>query len=78
MPTSIFLILLVLVVCSAAVLIVGLMGNRGIDYWDLDGSNEPPESRLDFLRKPAVFYSAAVILVASAIVYLWWKAHLLA
>ena len=32
--------------------------------------------KLEFLRQQWVFYTATVVLLCSAAVYLWWKAHL--
>lgn len=70
MPTPLFVILLVLFVGSAGVIIINLTGDPGIDYWDLDGGNSPPASRLDFLRTKPVFYSSGVVLIGSFIIYL--------
>ncbi|OLL31872.1 hypothetical protein BTH42_09565 [Burkholderia sp. SRS-W-2-2016] len=70
MPTSLFVILLVLFVGSAGVIVINLTGDPGIDYWDLDGENAPPASGLDRLRTRPMFYSSGVVLVGSFIAYL--------
>ncbi|MBN3846416.1 hypothetical protein G3N58_06160 [Paraburkholderia sp. Ac-20342] len=70
MSPPVFLLLLVLIVGSAGIIIVNLTGDPGIDYWDLDGENEPPVSRLDVLRKKPVLYGAGVVLIGAFIAYL--------
>lgn len=70
MSTPIFVALLVLFVCAALLIIVNLTGDPGIDYWDLDGENEPPASKLDVLRNKAVFYGAGAVLIGTFLAYL--------
>ncbi|WP_249173234.1 hypothetical protein [Burkholderia vietnamiensis] len=62
---SIFAVLLGLFVCSALLIIINVTGDPGIDYWDLVGENEPPTSKLDFLRNKPVFYGAGAVLIAT-------------
>lgn len=70
MPMPIFVTLLVLFVGSAGLIVINLTGDPGIDYWDLDGENKPPASRLDALRNRFVFYSAGAVLIGTFIAYL--------
>jgi hypothetical protein len=70
MATSLFLILLIAFVGSAAVIIINLTGDPGIDYWDLDGTNKPCGSKLDALRTKPMFFGAGAVLIASFIAYL--------
>lgn len=70
MPTSIAIVLFVLFVSAAAVIVVNLTGDPGIDYWDLDGENKPPASKLDVLRNKAVLYGAGAVLIGSVFAYL--------
>jgi hypothetical protein len=70
MPTPTFVILLVLFALAAGLIIVNLTGEPGIDYWDLDGENAPPPSKLDVLRNKPVFYSAGAVLIGTFIAYL--------
>ncbi|AJY05121.1 hypothetical protein [Burkholderia vietnamiensis] len=69
MSMPIFVVLLGLFVCSALLIIVNLTGDPGIDYWDLDGENEPPTSKLDVLRNWPVFCGAGVVLIATFVTY---------
>jgi hypothetical protein len=73
MSTPVFVLLLVLIACSGAVLVINMLGQKHFlyDYWNLDNEDDTPPSRLDVLRTSAAFYSAAVVLVASVGVYLW-------
>lgn len=70
MSTPIFVALFVLFVCAALLIIVNLTGDPGIDYWDLDGENEPPVSKLDVLRSKQVFYGAGAVLIGTFVAYL--------
>lgn len=70
MSTPIFVVLFVLFVGAAAVIIINLTGDPGIDYWDLDGENKPPVSKLDVLRNKPVFYGAGAVLIGTFIAYL--------
>ncbi|PMS37550.1 hypothetical protein B0G57_110109 [Trinickia symbiotica] len=70
MSTPMFVVLFVLFVCAAFVIIINLTGDPGIDYWDLDGENEPPASKLDALRTKPVFYGAGAVLIGTFITYL--------
>lgn len=70
MPTSIAIVLFMLFVSAAAVIVVNLTGDPGIDYWDLDGENNPHASKLDVLRNKTVFYCAGTLLIGSFIAYL--------
>ncbi len=70
MSTPIFVVLFVLFVSAAVLIIINLTGDPGIDYWDLDGGNEPPASKLDLLRNKPVFYGAGVVLIGTFIAYL--------
>jgi hypothetical protein len=70
MSTSTFVILLVLFVGAAGLILVNLTGDPGIDYWDLDGENVPPPSKLDVLRNKPVFYSAGAVLIGTFVAYL--------
>ena len=70
MSTSIFIVLFVLFVSAAVLIIINLTGDPGIDYWDLDGENEPPVSKLDVLRNKRVFYGAGAVLISAFIAYL--------
>ncbi|WP_245982924.1 hypothetical protein [Trinickia fusca] len=70
MSTPIFVVLFVLFVGAAAVIIINLTGDPGIDYWDLDGENKPPLSKLDVLRNKPVFYGAGAVLIGTFIAYL--------
>ncbi|CAG9204584.1 conserved hypothetical protein [Burkholderia vietnamiensis] len=70
MSTPIFVVLFGLFVCAALLIIINLTGDPGIDYWDLDGENEPPTSKLDVLRNKPVFYSAGAVLIATFVTYL--------
>ncbi|RDU99090.1 hypothetical protein DWV00_11880 [Trinickia dinghuensis] len=65
-----FIILFVLFVSAAVLIIINLTGDPGIDYWDLDGENKPPVSKLDALRNLPVFYGAGVVLIGTFITYL--------
>ncbi|RKP47660.1 hypothetical protein D7S89_14860 [Trinickia fusca] len=65
-----FVVLFVLFVGAAAVIIINLTGDPGIDYWDLDGENKPPLSKLDVLRNKPVFYGAGAVLIGTFIAYL--------
>ncbi len=69
MSMLIFLVIFIVFAISAVIILINVMGEPGVDYWDLDGSNEPPVSKLDFLRTKAWLYGSAVALVASAISY---------
>jgi hypothetical protein len=69
MSTPIFLVIFIAFVISAVILLINLMEEPGVDYWDLDGSNEPPLSKLDCLRTKTWLYGSAVVLVASAVSY---------
>lgn len=70
MSTSIFIVLFVLFVSAAVLIIINLTGDPGIDYWDLDGENKPPVSKLDILRNKRVFYGAGAVLISAFIAYL--------
>jgi hypothetical protein len=70
MPTSIAIVLFMLFVSAAAVIVINLTGDPGIDYWDLDGKNKPPASKLDVLRNKGVFYGAGAVLIGSVFAYL--------
>lgn len=70
MPTPIFIILFVLFVSAAVLTVINLTGDPGIDYWDLDGENKPPASKLDVLRNKPAFYGAGVVLIGTFIAYL--------
>lgn len=70
MSTPIFVVLIVLFVGAAALIIINLTGDPGIDYWDLDGENKPPGSKLDVLRNKPVFYGAGAVLIGTFIAYL--------
>lgn len=70
MSTPIFVALFMLFVCAALLIIVNLTGDPGIDYWDLDGENEPPASKLDVLRNKPVFYGAGAVLIGTFLAYL--------
>ena len=67
---SIFIVLFVLFVGAAVLIIINLTGDPGIDYWDLDGENKPPASKLDVLRNKPVFYGAGIVLISTFIAYL--------
>ena len=73
MSTVIFVILLVLFVGAAGLIVINVTGDPGIDYWDLDGENKPPVSRLDLLRRKSVFYCAGVVLLGTFIAYLFLR-----
>ncbi|WP_421614568.1 hypothetical protein [Burkholderia glumae] len=49
---------------------INLTGDPGIDYWDLDGENEPLTSKLDVLRNKPVFYGAGAVLIGIFVAYL--------
>ena len=71
------IVLFVLFIGSGCVMLVSLLGrDRGINFHDLDNEGTAAPDRLDVLRKPWVFYTATVVLLSTAVVYLWWKAHL--
>jgi len=70
MSTPVFVVLFVLFIAAALLIVINLAGDRGIDYWDLDGENNPPESALDILRNKPVFYGAGAVLVGTFIAYL--------
>ena len=70
MATAIAIVLFMLFVSAAAVIVVNLTGDPGIDYWDLDGENNPHASKLDVLRNKTVFYWAGTLLIGSFIAYL--------
>lgn len=70
MSTSILIVLFVLFVSAAVLIIINLTGDPGIDYWDLDGENKPPVSKLDVLRNKPVFYGAGAVLISTFIAYL--------
>jgi hypothetical protein len=70
MSTPTFIFLFVLFVTAAVLIIINLTGDPGIDYWDLDGENKPPLSRLDVLRNKPVFYGAGAVLIGTFITYL--------
>lgn len=70
MSTSMFIVLLVLFVSATVLIIINLTGDPGIDYWDLDGENKPPVSKLDVLRNKPVFYGAGAVLISTFIAYL--------
>ena len=70
MSTPVFVVLFVLFVSSALLIMINLAGDPGIDYWDLDGENKPPESALDILRNKPIFYGAAAVLMGTFIAYL--------
>jgi len=75
--TPLLIVLGILFVASGCVMLVSLLGrDRGINFYDLDNEETAPPGRLDMLRKPWVFYSATAVLLSTAIVYMWWKAHL--
>ncbi|MFM0739915.1 hypothetical protein PQQ51_21965 [Paraburkholderia xenovorans] len=77
MTTPLLIVLVVLFIASGSVMLVSLLGrDRGINFHDLDNESTVPPDRLDVLRKPWVFYTATVVLLGTAAVYLWWKAHL--
>lgn len=69
MSTPIFLVIFIAFVISAVILLINVTGEPGVDYWDIDGSNEPLISKLDFLRTKTWLYGSAVVLVASAVSY---------
>jgi len=74
--TPLLIVLGILFVGSGCVMLVSLFGrDRGINFYDLDNEDTAPPDGLDMLRKPWVFYTATVVLLGSATVYLWWKAH---
>jgi hypothetical protein len=73
MSTPIFLVIFIAFVISAVILLINIMGEPGVDYWELDSSNEPPISKLDFLRMKTWLYGSAVVLVASAISYFFLR-----
>ena len=70
MSTSMFIVLLVLFVSATVLIIINLTGDPGIDYWDLDGENKTPVSKLDVLRNKPVFYGAGAVLISTFIAYL--------
>lgn len=70
MTTPTFLLLLVVFIVAAGIILSNLMGDPGIDYWDLDGEKKPPVSRLDAVRSKPVFYVAGVALIGTFIAYL--------
>jgi hypothetical protein len=63
-------VLFVLFVSAAVLIIINLTGDPGIDYWDLDGENKPPASKLDVLRNKPLFYGAGAVLISTFIAYL--------
>ncbi|PNL03007.1 hypothetical protein EFP18_00950 [Burkholderia glumae] len=65
-----FVILFGLFVCAALLITINLTGDPGIDYWDLDGENEPLTSKLDVLRNKPVFYGAGAVLIGIFVAYL--------
>lgn len=77
MTTPLLIVLGILFVVSGGVMFVSLLGrDRGINFHDLDNEDTVPPDRLEFLRKTWVFYTATAVLLGTAIVYFWWKAHL--
>ncbi|MGY6161852.1 hypothetical protein [Paraburkholderia strydomiana] len=77
MTTPLLIVLGALFVGAACVMLVSLLGkDRGINFYDLDNEDTAPPDWQDMLRKPWVFYAATVVLLGSAAIYLWWKAHL--
>lgn len=71
MSSPILGVLFVLFICAALLLLINLTGDPGIDYWDLDGENEPSASKLDVLRNKPTIYGATAVLVGTFIAYLW-------
>jgi hypothetical protein len=65
-----FVVLFMLFVCAALLVLINLTGDTGIDYWDLDGENRPPASKLDVLRNGRMFYGAGAVLIGTFIAYL--------
>lgn len=77
MTTPLLIVLGALFVGAACVMLVSLLGkDRGINFYDLDSEDTAPPDRLERLRKPWVFYTATVVLLGSAAIYVWWKTHL--
>ena len=70
MSTPIFVVLFVLFVSATVLIIVNLTGDPGIDYWDLDGENEPPTSNLSVFRNKSMFYGAGAVLIGTFVAYL--------
>jgi hypothetical protein len=70
MSTPVFVVLFVLFVSAALLIVINVTGDPGVDYWDLDGENEPPASKLDVLRTTPVFYGAGAVLIGTFITYL--------
>jgi hypothetical protein len=72
MSTSIFLLLIALIVFSGAVLIINIAGSRKsiYDYWNLDHDDDTQPTRLDVLRTNAIFYAAAIVFVVSIAAYI--------
>jgi hypothetical protein len=70
MSAPVFIVLFVLFVSAGLVIVINLAGDPGIDYWDLDGDNKPPESELDMLRSKPALYGAAAVLLGTFIAYL--------
>lgn len=77
MTTPLLIVLGILFVGSGCVMLVSLLGkDRGINFYDLDNEDTAPPDSLNMLRKRWVFYTATAVLLGSAVIYLWWKAHL--
>ena len=77
MTTPLLIMLFLLFVGSGFVMLVNLLGrDRGIDFYDLDNEDTAPPDGLDMLRKPWVLNIASAVLVGTAAVYSWWRAHL--
>lgn len=72
MSTTVFALLVVLMLASMAVLALNLVGSKKwlYDYWSLDNEDETRRSKLNFLRSEWAFYSAGFVLVASFGAYL--------
>ncbi|KVG29427.1 hypothetical protein WJ29_25290 [Burkholderia ubonensis] len=66
------IVLFVLFVSSAAVLLLNVAHTPWMfDYWNLDNEIEEEPSKLDFLCNQLAFYTAAVVLAATASYYFW-------
>lgn len=73
MCPSLLVVIAVLFIAAAILIVINVIGDPGIDYWDLDGENSQPRSRIDFLRNKPVFYGSGVVLVASFLAYILTK-----